>query len=146
VKFLKLPLALVDNSQGQWGGYMDIITMLDENGLWAMYTTSAHSGITLVKLDEDLEITETWKVPSSAARTYGAIWMMGGVLYATESYSTSSTRINLRYDTSISEIIPTDISFKNGSTYNSSMSYCPEERIVFSVDNSGIYRYDPVFT
>ncbi|MEW5759458.1 MAG: DnaA/Hda family protein [Candidatus Thermoplasmatota archaeon] len=121
-----------------WGGYTDIDFMVDESGLWVMYSTSSAGGQVLIsKLDLNLNIQNTWQVPITKT-SKGYAFIVGGKAYFGTSYN--SPNIDYCYDTATS----TGGAYTNAlatGAYVSHVSYNPTTNSLYVVDNSNHYEY-----
>ena len=122
----------------QWGGYSDIDLAVDENGLWAIYSTSANGGrIVVSSLDSDkMAILNTWNTSSTSKTSTGNAFMICGVLYVTNSYSSSGASINYAYDTNTSKDWVENISLPSTYGYTSHISYNPLDGLLYVWDYS----------
>ncbi len=122
----------------QWGGYSDIDMAVDENGLWAIYATSTNGGkIVVSSIDPDkMAITGTWNTSSSSKTSVGNAFMICGVLYTTNSYSSSSATINYAYDTNTSSSLSVSISFPVTYGYTTQIDYNPNDGLLYVWDYS----------
>jgi len=129
-----------------WGGYSDIDFSVDENGLWVLYSTSSNSGKLVVsKLSEDLDIEDTWNTASESKTSMGNAFVICGIVYATDDYSSSPTTINYAYDTTDSSDSTPGISFNNPGGYNSSIHYNYLDQTLWAWDNTQHLIYDLSF-
>ena len=120
----------------QWGGYSDIDLAVDENGLWAIYATSTNSGrIVVSSIDPDkMSIVDTWNTSSNSKTSTGNAFMICGVLYVTDSYSSSSATINYAYDTNTSKDWVPGISFPVTYGYLTQIDYNPNDGLLYVWD------------
>ncbi|KAM8839317.1 myocilin-like [Synchiropus picturatus] len=126
-----------------WGGYTDIDLAVDEQGLWAIYSTSKAKGaIVISKLDpENLEVKKSWETrirKNSVANAF----MVCGRLYTLASYAAANTTINYMFDTATGVGRPVHIPFKNKYRYNSMVDYNHDQRKLFAWDNFHMVTYD----
>ncbi|KAG7228857.1 hypothetical protein INR49_008635 [Caranx melampygus] len=126
-----------------WGGYTDIDLSVDEQGLWAVYSTSKAKGaIVISKLDPNtLEVKKSWETnirKISVANTF----MICGRLYTVSSYTAPNTMISHMYDTTTSQGKAVSIPFKNKYHYNCMIDYNLAQRKLFAWDNFHIVSYD----
>ncbi|XP_029355540.1 myocilin [Echeneis naucrates] len=126
-----------------WGGYTDIDLSVDEQGLWAVYSTSKAKGaIVISKLDPNtLEVRRSWETnirKSSVANSF----IICGKLYTVSSYAATNAAINYMYDTATSQGKAMSIPFKNKYNYNSMIDYSLAQRKLFAWDNFHIVSYD----
>ncbi|XP_042339644.1 myocilin isoform X2 [Plectropomus leopardus] len=126
-----------------WGGYTDIDLSVDENGLWAVYSTSKAKGaIVISQLDpHSLEVKRSWETnirKNSVANSF----IICGKLYTVASYTAPDTIINYVYDTETSQGKPIAIPFRNKYRYNSMIDYNLAQRKLFAWDNFHMVSYD----
>lgn len=126
-----------------WGGYTDIDLSVDENGLWAVYSTNKAKGaIVISQLDpESLGVKKSWETnirKNSVANSF----IICGKLYTVASYASRETIINYMYDTKTSQGKNLAIPFKNKYGYNSMIDYSLAQRKLFGWDNFHIVSYD----
>ncbi|XP_039895725.1 myocilin [Simochromis diagramma] len=126
-----------------WGGYTDIDLSVDENGLWAVYSTNKAKGaIVISQLDpESLGVKKSWETnirKNSVANSF----IICGKMYTVASYASRETTINYMYDTETSQGKNLAIPFKNKYGYNSMIDYSLAQRKLFGWDNFYIVSYD----
>lgn len=126
-----------------WGGYTDIDLAADEQGLWAIYSTSKAKGAILIsKLDpESLEVKKTWET-NIRKNTVANAFMICGRLYTIASYTAPNTTINYMFDTATSTGQAVAVPFKNKFRYNSMVDYNHAQRKLFAWDNFHMVTYD----
>lgn len=126
-----------------WGGYTDIDLSVDEQGLWAVYSTSkARGAIVISKLDpHNLEVKRSWETSIRKASVANS-FMMCGRLYTVASYTAPDTFINYVYDTETSQGKAVSIPFRNKHRYNSMIDYNLAQRKLFAWDNFHMVSYD----
>ncbi|CAJ1060086.1 myocilin [Xyrichtys novacula] len=126
-----------------WGGYTDIDLSVDEQGLWAVYSTNKAKGaIVISQLDpHSLQVKRSWETQirkNSVANSF----IICGKLYTVASYTAPNTMINYMYDTETSQGKPVSIPFKNKHYYNSMIDYNLAQRKLFAWDNFHMVSYD----
>uniref|UniRef100_UPI0037E83CFB myocilin isoform X2 n=1 Tax=Semicossyphus pulcher TaxID=241346 RepID=UPI0037E83CFB len=126
-----------------WGGYTDIDLSVDEQGLWAVYSTNKAKGaIVISQLDpHSLEVKKSWETQirkNSVANSF----IICGKLYTVASYTAPNTMINYMYDTETSQGRSVSIPFKNKHHYNSMIDYSLAQRKLLSWDNFHMVSYD----
>ncbi|MEE6528119.1 hypothetical protein FKM82_030086, partial [Ascaphus truei] len=125
-----------------WGGFSDIDFMVDENGLWAVYTTNQNAGnIVVSKMDpQTLEILQTWDT-GYPKRSAGESFMICGTLYVTNSHL-AGAKIYFAYYTNTSTYEYTDIPFHNQYSHISMLDYNPRERVLYTWNNGHQVLYN----
>lgn len=126
-----------------WGGYTDIDLSVDEQGLWAVYSTSKAKGaIVISQLDpHSLEVRRSWETnirKTSVANSF----IICGKLYTLSSYAAANATINYVYDTTTSQGKAIAIPFKNKYFYNCMIDYNMAQRKLFAWDNYHLVSYD----
>lgn len=126
-----------------WGGYTDVDLAVDEQGLWAIYSTNKAKGAIVVsQLDpHTLEVRRSWETgvrKNSVANAF----MICGRLYTVSSYTSPDTTISYMYDTATSQSKTMALPFKNRYRYNSMVDYNPAQKKLFGWDNFHIVSYD----
>uniref|UniRef100_A0A672H846 Myocilin n=1 Tax=Salarias fasciatus TaxID=181472 RepID=A0A672H846_SALFA len=106
-----------------WGGYTDIDLAVDEQGLWAVYSTSKAKGAIVI---------------SHVANAF----MACGRLYTVASYTATNTTINHVFDTATGEGRPLSVPFKNQYRYNSMVDYNHARKMLYAWDNFHMVTYD----
>ncbi|XP_029930684.1 myocilin-like [Myripristis murdjan] len=133
--------------QGQhpysWGGYTDIDLAVDEQGLWAIYSTNKAKGaIVISQLDpESLEVRRTWQT-NIRKHTVANAFMVCGRLYTVASYTAPNTTINHVFDTATGEGRAISVPLKNKYRYNSMVDYNHSQRKLYAWDNFHMVTYD----
>ncbi|KAL8164120.1 UNVERIFIED_CONTAM: Noelin-2 [Gekko kuhli] len=118
-----------------WGGFSDIDFMVDENGLWAVYTTNQNAGnIVVSRMDPiTLEILHSWDT-GYPKRSAGESFIICGTLYVTNSHL-AGAKIYFAYYTNTSSYEYTDIPFHNQYSHISMLDYNPRERVLYTWNN-----------
>ncbi|KAE8291245.1 Myocilin Myocilin 55 kDa subunit Trabecular meshwork-induced glucocorticoid response protein [Larimichthys crocea] len=126
-----------------WGGYTDIDLAVDEQGLWAIYSTSKAKGaIVISQLDpESLEVKKSWET-NIRKNTVANAFMVCGRLYTVASYTAPNTTINFVYDTATNAGRAVAVPFKNKYRYNSMVDYNHAQRKLYAWDNFHMVTYD----
>lgn len=118
-----------------WGGFSDIDFMVDESGLWAVYTTNQNAGnIVVSRVDpQTLEVLHSWDT-GYPKRSAGESFMICGTLYVTNSHL-AGAKIYFAYYTNTSSYEYTDIPFHNQYSHISMLDYNPRERVLYTWNN-----------
>ncbi|KAF1637452.1 Noelin-2, partial [Eudyptes filholi] len=118
-----------------WGGFSDIDFMVDESGLWAVYTTNQNAGnIVVSRVDpQTLEVLRSWDT-GYPKRSAGESFMICGTLYVTNSHL-AGAKIYFAYYTNTSSYEYTDIPFHNQYSHISMLDYNPRERVLYTWNN-----------
>uniref|UniRef100_A0A3P8RJV6 Myocilin n=1 Tax=Amphiprion percula TaxID=161767 RepID=A0A3P8RJV6_AMPPE len=126
-----------------WGGYTDIDLAVDEQGLWAIYSTSKAKGaIVISQLDpKSLEVKKSWET-NIRKNTVANAFMVCGRLYTVASYTAPNTTINYVFDTATGVGQAVSVPFKNKYRYNSMVDYNHAQRKLFAWDNYHMVTYD----
>ncbi|XP_068455574.1 myocilin-like [Clinocottus analis] len=126
-----------------WGGYTDIDLAADEQGLWAIYSTSKAKGaIVISQLDpKSLEAKRTWET-NIRKNTVANAFMVCGRLYTVASYTAPNTTVNYVFDTATSVGKAVAVPFKNKYRYNSMVDYNYAQRKLYAWDNFHMVTYD----
>lgn len=126
-----------------WGGYTDIDLAADEQGLWAIYSTSkARGAIVISQLDpESLEVKRSWET-NIRKNTVANAFMVCGRLYTVASYTAPNTTINYMFDTATGAGRAVAVPFKNKFRYNSMVDYNHAQRKLFAWDNFHMVTYN----
>ncbi|XP_026634987.1 noelin-2 isoform X1 [Chionomys nivalis] len=125
-----------------WGGFSDMDFMVDESGLWAVYTTNQNAGnIVVSRLDpHTLEVVRSWDT-GYPKRSAGEAFMICGVLYVTNSHL-AGAKVYFAYFTNTSSYEYTDVPFHNQYSHISMLDYNPRERALYTWNNGHQVLYN----
>ncbi|XP_066128749.1 noelin-2 isoform X1 [Saccopteryx bilineata] len=125
-----------------WGGFSDMDFMVDESGLWAVYTTNQNAGnIVVSRLDpHTLEVMRSWDT-GYPKRSAGEAFMICGVLYVTNSHL-AGAKVYFAYFTNTSSYEYTDVPFHNQYSHISMLDYNPRERALYTWNNGHQVLYN----
>uniref|UniRef100_A0A8C8DV06 Olfactomedin 2 n=1 Tax=Oryzias sinensis TaxID=183150 RepID=A0A8C8DV06_9TELE len=125
-----------------WGGSSDIDLMVDEIGLWAVYTSIPNAGNIMVsRLDpRSLDVLQSWDT-GFPKRSAGEAFMICGTLYVTNSHL-AGAKVHFAYHTNTSTYEYTDIPFHNQYSHISMMDYNPRERALYTWNNGHQVLYN----
>ncbi|XP_060941163.1 myocilin-like [Limanda limanda] len=126
-----------------WGGYTDIDLAVDEQGLWAIYSTSKAKGaVVIAQLDpESLAVKKTWET-NIRKNTVANAFMVCGRLYTVASYTAPNTTINYVFDTATGTRREVAVPFKNRYRYTSMLDYNHDQRKLYAWDNFHMVTYE----
>ncbi|XP_036378262.1 myocilin isoform X2 [Megalops cyprinoides] len=126
-----------------WGGYTDIDLGVDEQGLWAIYSTNKAKGAIMVsQLDPNsLEVKRSWET-KIRKNTVANAFMICGRLYTVASYTSPNTTVNYMYDTATGQSKAIALPFRNRYRYNSMIDYNPAHKKLYAWDNFHMVSYD----
>ncbi|CAM9668676.1 unnamed protein product [Lampetra planeri] len=125
-----------------WGGHTDIDLMVDENGLWAVYSTNQNAGnIVVGKLNPNtLELIRSWDT-GYPKRSAGEAFMICGKLYVTNSHM-AGAKVYYTYSTNSSTYEYVDIPFHNMYSHISMLDYNPRDRALYAWNNGHQVLYN----
>uniref|UniRef100_A0AAZ3PAT1 Myocilin n=1 Tax=Oncorhynchus tshawytscha TaxID=74940 RepID=A0AAZ3PAT1_ONCTS len=126
-----------------WGGYTDVDLGVDEQGLWAVYSTNKAKGAIVVsQLDpHSLAVKRSWET-SIRKTSVANSFVICGRLYTVASYTAPNTTINFMFDTATGQGKEVALPFRNKYRYNSMVDYNHAQRKLFAWDNFHIVSYD----
>ncbi|XP_014072328.2 myocilin isoform X1 [Salmo salar] len=126
-----------------WGGYTDVDLGVDEQGLWAVYSTNKAKGAIVVsQLDpHSLAVKRSWETSIRKTSVANA-FIICGRLYTVASYTAPNTTINFMFDTATGQGKEVALPFRNKYRYNSMVDYNHAQRKLFAWDNFHIVSYD----
>uniref|UniRef100_A0A8C7TFB7 Myocilin n=1 Tax=Oncorhynchus mykiss TaxID=8022 RepID=A0A8C7TFB7_ONCMY len=126
-----------------WGGYTDVDLGVDEQGLWAVYSTNKAKGAIVVsQLDpHSLAVKRSWET-SIRKNSVANAFVICGRLYTVASYTAPNTTINFMFDTATGQGKQVALPFRNKYRYNSMVDYNPAQRKLHAWDNFHIVSYD----
>ncbi len=123
-----------------WGGYTDINLMSDETGLYVTWATSTSAHMKLSRLDENLNVQQTWDTGRNKGNV-GWAFMVGGVLYWGNQYS--SDVFNYKLDTSTSQVSSYSNSLGAGG-YITHTSYNGKDNSLLVWNQGNVYHYPEI--
>ncbi|XP_031630325.1 uncharacterized protein LOC116345246 [Contarinia nasturtii] len=114
----------------------------DENGLWAIYSSSKSTNTYVVKLDANtLQIQFGWNISLNHNKV-GEMFIVCGVLYAINSVTERSTKIVLAMDLYRSNVLnDLNLSFTNPFSHTTMALYNPETKELFTWDHGNQLTY-----
>ena len=131
---------------GQWGGYNCIIFISNPESLYITYQSSSINKLVIRELNPDsLEVINSWETNAKVKSNYGALFMIGKVLYGINNYSESPTKIIYKYDLNDKRDYNININFENIGGYDTSLHYCYNTRQLWTVNSGKFYSYDVNF-
>uniref|UniRef100_UPI00358E378C olfactomedin-4-like isoform X2 n=1 Tax=Myxine glutinosa TaxID=7769 RepID=UPI00358E378C len=143
----QLPNAVYNNKFSYTGNsYSDIDLAVDENGLWAIYSTDQAMGrIVLSSLDnQTLAVTNTWNVPFYKP-TASQGFMVCGVLYLTRPITMHDEEIFFAYDTRTNTSKTMNIVLEKKMEGMRSLDYNPADHKLYMYNNGYLVTYDVIF-
>ncbi|XP_076807597.1 uncharacterized protein LOC143450787 isoform X2 [Clavelina lepadiformis] len=131
-----------------WRGHTNVNMAADGQGLWVMYPTyndfdssSTEYAYVLNKLNAiDLRVISSWKTPF-LRQSVSHLFMICGVVYATNRFNERNTRITQAYDTYTGVQRTLFVPFVNQFSYNVQLLYYHQERKLLSWDNGHQIEY-----
>ena len=129
-----------------WDGHTDIDLAVDEEGLWVIYTNVSMSGRLIMSRIDGETLSVTWTIMTSATTKteLGNAFMICGNLYAIADHE-GDTTVSVKADTITGAITDPGIPFESPGGYNTSVSYNPQDRKLYSWDNGQLQTYDLTF-
>ena len=134
-----------DNSgdYGQWGGYNTIIFISNPQSIYIIYQSNIGNKLVIKEINPDsLEIIKSWETDGKQKRTYGALFMIGKILFGIDKYSASPTKIIYKYDLDKKISYNININFQNIGGYDTSLHYCYSTKQLWTINNGKFYSYD----
>ncbi|CAM9669868.1 unnamed protein product [Lampetra planeri] len=130
-----------------WGGYTDIDLAVDEEGLWAIYSTAADRGeIVLASLDpQSLKVTRRFEVRGVRKSSVANAFVACGRLYTLSSYAQRRSALNHVFDTRTRSLASIAVPFTNRYQYLAMLAYNPSERRLYAWDNYNMVTYNLTF-
>ena len=138
-------ISINDNSgdSGQWGGCNYIIFISNPNSVYIIYQSKNNNKLVIRELNPDtLEIINNWETNAKQKNKYGALFMIGKILFCIEKYASSPTKIIYKYDLEKKIDYNVNINFQNIGGYDTSLHYCHNTKQLWTVNNGKFYSYD----
>ena len=136
------------NTTDQWGHYNDIIFLSDPQNVYIVYEKESTSSTMISLIDPDtLEIQKTWELGKNK-KSYGRIFIFDQVVYATEHFHTSPTKIILAYNLITSKLINDERIFKefpNVGGYGNSLHFNFHRNELWEIQGEKFTRYEVKF-
>jgi len=131
----------------QWGGYSGMDLAVDEQGLWVLFGSTGNSKrLYASKIDVYKNtVTRTWSLSTEPMSSMGNAFVVCGVIYCIDTYSSRSTTINFAYDTKTSTQWNPNIQFTNQYGCNSMVDYNPREKVLYAWDYKRTVTYPLTF-
>ncbi|KAK7160972.1 hypothetical protein R3I94_003826 [Phoxinus phoxinus] len=125
-----------------WGGSSDIDLMVDELGLWAVYSSTPHAGtLVLSRLHpHTLEVQRSWDT-GFPKRSAGEAFLICGTLYVTDSHL-AGAKVHFSFHTDTASYEYTDIPFHNLYSHISMLDYNPRTRALYTWNNGHQVLYE----
>ena len=138
-------ISINDNSgdTGQWVGYNYIIFISNPNSVYIIYQSKNNNKLVIRELNPDtLEIINNWETNAKQKSSYGALFMIGKILFCIERYDSSPTKIIYKYDLEKKIDYNVSINFQNIGGYDTSLHYCYNTKQLWTVNGGKFYSYD----
>nr|CAB3264562.1 olfactomedin-like protein 2A [Phallusia mammillata] len=136
-----------------WRGHTMVHMAADESGLWVIYAAHSDFGrhansqhYVVNKINPvDLQTIQSWRTPIRR-RGISHLFIICGVVYATDRYDSRRARITHAFDTHTGVRRLLFIPFHNQFAYNVQLLYNPKEKRIYSWDKGHQMLYDISFT
>ncbi len=127
----------------QWCGYNYIIFISNPQSLYIIYQSQNNNKLVIRELNPDsLNINESWETDAQPMNKYGSLFMIGKILFCTEKYDSSPTKIIYKYDLDKKISYITNLNFQNIGGYDSSLHYCYATNQLWTINCGKFYSYD----
>ena len=136
---------LNDNASinSQWGGHNYIIFISNPQSLYIIYQSKNNNKLVIRELNENsLDIKESWETDAKEKSQYGALFMIGKILFGIDKYDSSPTKIIYKYDLDKKISYNTNINFQNIGGYDTSLHYCYTTKQLWTINRGKFYSYD----
>ena len=136
---------LNDNARidAQWGGYNTIIFISNPQSIYIIYQSKNVNKLVIRELNPDtLDIIKSWETDAKVKNTYGALFMIGKILFGIDRYNKSPTKIIYKYDLDKKTSYNVNINFQNIGGYDTSLHYCYPTQQLWTINCGKFYSYD----
>ena len=128
---------------GQWGGYNTVIFISNPQSIYIIYQSNNGNKLVIRELNPDsLEIIKSWETDAKTKSSYGALFMIGKILFGIDKYSASPTKIIYKYDLDKKQSNNINMNFQNIGGYDTSLHYCYNTGQLWTINNGKFYSYD----
>ena len=142
---LEIEKEIKDNAgdSGQWGGYNTIIFISNPQSIYIIYQSNNGNKLVIRELNPDsLEIIKSWETDAKTKKSYGALFMIGNILFGIDKYNASPTKIIYKYNLDKNQSNDININFQNIGGYDTSLHYCYNTGKLWTINNGKFYSYD----
>ncbi|XP_034970877.1 olfactomedin-4-like [Zootoca vivipara] len=138
----------VYNNRFSYAGtaWQDIVLVVDESGLWAIYSTEANTGnIVISKINEDtLQLQKTWFTRQYKPSVTSA-FIICGVLYVTRSLNTQQEEIFYTFDTNTGKEGRVSVVLEKPFGTVRGVDYHPTDHKLYLYNDGFLVSYNLVF-
>ena len=128
---------------GQWGGYNTIIFISNPQSIYIIYQSNNNNKLVIRELDPDsLEIIKSWETDAKTKCSYGALFMIGNILFGIDKYNASPTKIIYKYDLDKNQSYNINMNFQNIGGYDTSLHYCYNTGQLWTINRGKFYSYN----
>jgi len=142
---LEIEKEIKDNAgdSGQWGGYNTIIFVSNPQSIYIIYQSNNGNKLVIRELNPDsLEIIKSWETDAKTKKSYGALFMIGNILFGIDKYNASPTKIIYKYNLDKNQSNDINMNFQNIGGYDTSLHYCYNTGKLWTINNGKFYSYD----